>query len=146
MPDWEELALTSHYDTAEAIKATLAAGNVEDALTGLEELIDALSSSEERALETHLIRLMQHIIKWHVQPQRRSTSWAGTIREQRRRIRLLQRRHPRLTDRHIRERLWEDCYTGGVNEAEVEINQPIPTPPALTWDDVFAVEYRWPEE
>jgi hypothetical protein len=58
---------------------------------------------------------------------------------------VLQRRYPRFTDRRIRERLWEDCYAGGVNEAEAEMNQEIPNPPALGWEDVFEAEYRWPE-
>jgi hypothetical protein len=35
MPDWEELALTSHYDTAEAIKAALEVGEVADTMTGI---------------------------------------------------------------------------------------------------------------
>ncbi len=34
-----------------------------EAILGLEELIDALSGADQRALEHHLIRLMQHIIK-----------------------------------------------------------------------------------
>ena len=61
--DWEQLAFTSHYHTAMAIHKALQTGNVEDAMAGLEELIDALSKSEERALRSYLVLLMQHIIK-----------------------------------------------------------------------------------
>ena len=71
----------------------------------LSRIIDALSRSEERILESHLTRLMQYIIKWHVQPERRSESWVATINEPRRQIRRLQQRHPRFTDRPIRDTL-----------------------------------------
>ena len=40
---------TSHYHTAVAIHEVFQAGDIEDAMSGLEELIDALSRSEERA-------------------------------------------------------------------------------------------------
>lgn len=139
--DWQELALASHYDTAVAIRDALREGHVDDATAGIEELIDALSRSEERALESHLIRLMQHIIKWHVQPAHRLHSWTATIREARRQIRLLQRRHPRFTEAYITAALWEDCYAGALNEAEKDMNQAIPHPPPLTWEEVFETNY-----
>jgi hypothetical protein len=61
---WQELAATSHYRTAVAVKQALQRGDMHEAILGLEELIDALSRADQRALEHHLIRLMQHIIKW----------------------------------------------------------------------------------
>ncbi len=140
--DWEWLALIDHYHTAVAIREALREGDVEDAAQGLEELIDALSRSEERALESHLIRLMQHVIKWQVQPEKRSPSWVYTIREQRRQIRKLQRRYPRFTDRRIEEMLWEDCFAGGVNEAAKDMDREIVNPPSLSWQDVFEMDYR----
>ena len=139
--DWEQLALTDHYRTAVVIREALREGDVEDATQGLEELIDALSRSEERALESHLTRLMQHVIKWQVQPENRSPSWVYTIREQRRQIRKLQRRYPRFTDRRIVEALWDDCLAGGVNEAGKDMNQEMINPPTLSWQDVFETNY-----
>ncbi len=99
--DWELLALTDHYHTAVAIREALREGDVADATQGLEELIDALGRSEQRALESYLMRLMQHIIKWQVQPERRTPSWVTTIRNCRRQIERLQNRYPRFTDRFI---------------------------------------------
>jgi hypothetical protein len=139
--DWEQLAMTDHYHTAVAIREALKEGDVNDATAGIEELIEALSRSEERALESHLIRLMQHIIKWHVQPGRRSRSWIATIREARKRVRQLQRRYPRFTDERILE-LWEDCFDSGINEAEKDMNQEVTNPPTITWHDAFEAEYR----
>ncbi|MCP4371207.1 MAG: DUF29 domain-containing protein, partial [Deltaproteobacteria bacterium] len=42
-------------------------GNIHEATAGIQELIDALSRSEKRALKSHLIRLMMHIITWKSQ-------------------------------------------------------------------------------
>jgi len=139
--DWEWLALTDHYYTAVAIRDALREGDVDGATEGIEELIDALSRSDERALESRLIRLMQHIIKWKVQPERRSPSWAATIREQRRQIRRLQSRYSRFTDRYIQDTLWDDCYTGGLNEAAAEMNREHIKAVPLSWEEVFETPY-----
>lgn len=64
MVNWHDLATTSHYQTAVAIKHALSAGAMEHARIGIENLIEALARSDRRALESYLIRLMQHIIKW----------------------------------------------------------------------------------
>jgi hypothetical protein len=143
--DWQELAAISHYHTAVAIRDALREGHVDTATTGLEELIEALLRSDDRAMKSHLIRLMQHIIKWKVQPERRSHSWIATIREQRRQIRDLQTEHPRLTDARLREQFWDSCYQGGLNEAEQDMNRPIQDPPVLTWAEVFELPYTLDE-
>jgi len=140
--DWQELATTSHYRTAVAIRDTLREGNVDDAATGLEELIDALSRSDERALRSHLVRLMQHSMKWQVQPQRRSQSWVATIAIQRQEIADLQEENPRFTETYIRERLWDRCIQLAVKEAERDLNQAIPELPVLTWNEVFETDYQ----
>ena len=140
--DWEALASTSHYQTAVAIRDALQMGELPEATAGLEELIDALARSDERALESYMIRLMQHIIKWHIQPERRSPSWVATIQEARRQIRKLQQRHRRFTDRYLREEAWDDAYAGAINEAVRELNCLIPQPPLLSWEDVFTRTYR----
>jgi Domain of unknown function DUF29 len=143
--DWEELALTSHYNTAVAIRAALQAGETHEAMTGIEELIDALSRSDERAIKSYLVRVMQHIIKWQVQPGRRGASWAATIREGRRQVRELQEEHPRFTDERIRS-WWPKLLESAVNEAEADLNWRILGPPTLTWDEVFTVEYWRPAD
>jgi len=62
----------------------LRAGN----LSGLDvdnllEEIESMGVSEKRELRRRLARLLQHLLKWKYQPERRSTSWKSTIREQR---------------------------------------------------------------
>ena len=139
MVNWHDLATTSHYQTAVAIKHALSAGDVEHARIGIEELIEALARADRRALESYLIRLMQHIIKWCVQPQRRSPSWAATIRTARRQIARLQRETPSL-NRRVIEAMWDEALLDAVDETEGELNRRVP-PVTLTWDEVFETAY-----
>jgi AcrR family transcriptional regulator len=138
--NWQELVFNSHYQTAVAVRDELAQGHVEEARRGLEELIDALSRAERRALRAHLIRLMAHIIKWHTQPERRSRSWTATIRNARREIADIQEETPSL-NRAVIERLWARCFEMAQDDAEAEMGQPSAVA-SLTWADVFEVEYR----
>src|SRR5262245_40322522 len=94
--DWQELAFSSHYQTAVAVDEALRRGDVASAQDGLEELIEALARSEKRALRSQLTRLMAHVIKWLTQPEKRSKSWQGTISQARREITEIQEETPGL--------------------------------------------------
>ena len=136
---WQELAQESHYHTAVAIRDVLQEGKVDDATAGLEELIDALSRSDRRALESHVKRLMMHVIKWEVQPEYRSRSWRNTILSARQEIARLQRRMPSLNRRVIEED-WDELVELARLEAEGETNLDI-SPFTLTWQEIFEDEY-----
>jgi predicted phage tail protein len=110
-----------------------------EAILGLEELIDALSRADQRALAQHLIRLMQPIIMWKAQPKRRSRRWVATIRNAREAIHEIQEDTPSLTDERIRQR-WEACLRKAHREAEGEINRDIPQM-ELSWEEVFGAPY-----
>jgi hypothetical protein len=138
---WEALAATSHYQAAVVIREKLQQQDYEEAMRGIEELIDALARADKRALESHLIRVMQHVIKWKMQPERRSRSWIHSIRNGRKEIRKLQQDTPSLTDRLIRQQLWDDCLDSAIGEAEGDMDRDLP-PLTLTWQDVFDDEYR----
>ena len=139
--DWEMLAATSHSQTAIAIREKLQQQDYGEAMHGLEELIDALARADKRALESYLIRIMQHVIKWKMQPERRSRSWIRTIRNGRKEIRKLQQDTPSLTNQLIREQLWDDCLDSAIGEAEGDMDCDL-LPLALTWQEVFEDEYR----
>ncbi len=79
MSQWKDLAMNSHYQTAIAIKNELESNHIESAKAGIEELIEALSRSDKRALKSQLIRLMMPIIKWKTQPEKRTLSWVYSI-------------------------------------------------------------------
>jgi hypothetical protein len=137
--NWQERAATSHYQTAVAIQHELQAGRHAEATAGLEELIDALARAEKRALKSHLVRLMAHIIKWQTQPTLRSRSWASSIRNARREIRDIQEETPSLTDDVLRS-LWDKCFLMAKEEAEGEMNQDAAIT-SLSWDEVFQQDY-----
>ncbi len=138
--NWQELAATSHYQTAVAVDQALEHGDVTGARAGIEELIDALSRADRRALKSHLIRLMSHIIKWKTQPAKRSLSWRGTIQNARREIADIQEDTPSLT-REVIERMWQKCFDAAKDSAEGEMNQAANLA-RLSWSEVFTNEYK----
>jgi hypothetical protein len=138
--DWQELSATSHYQTALEIEQELEKGNVEEASTGLKELIEALGRSEKRALKSHLTRLMAHIIKWKTQPVKRSRSWVATIYNARDEIKDIQEETPSLTNDMIEE-IWNKCLQSANREAEADMNQDSSVS-ELTWQEVFEDDYQ----
>ncbi|MDJ0580164.1 DUF29 domain-containing protein [Crocosphaera sp.] len=61
----------------------------------IEEMKD-MGRSEKNALESNLIVLLMHLLKWKYQPQKQSGSWRRSIREHRRRILKAFRNSPSL--------------------------------------------------
>jgi Domain of unknown function DUF29 len=138
--DWQELSAKSHYQTALGIEEELEKGDVREASAGLKELIEALGRSEKRALKSHLIRLMAHIIKWKAQPEKRTRSWAATIYNDQEEIRDIQDETPSLTNDVIEE-IWEKCFQAAKREAEADMNQNTSVS-QLSWEDVIEEEYE----
>ena len=60
------------------------------------EEIEALGRKERQELRNRLGVLLGHLLKWQFQPEKRSNSWLGTIREQRIQIKLLLEDSPSL--------------------------------------------------
>ena len=60
------------------------------------EEIGDMAKRERRALRRRLARLIQHLLKWQLQPEKRSTSWQTTIAEQRDAIAVLLQESPSL--------------------------------------------------
>ena len=136
--NWQELAMTSHYQTAVAIKNEIKQGHIQNSTTGIEELIDALSRSDKRALRSQLTRLMMHIIKWQIQPERRSRSWLATIENARIEIEELLEEEPHLKPQI--SQLWDKCQNAANRLAKQETgikHQFI----KLTPEEVFQTEY-----
>ena len=137
--NWQELSFTSHYQTAVAIQQELLIGNVEEATSGIKQLIDALGRSEKRALRSQLVRLMMHIIKWHTQPERRSRSWIASIYNAREEISDIQEETPSLTDSVI-GKMWEKSFRMAKRKAEGEMNRRAAVS-ELSWKQVFEEQY-----
>ncbi len=139
MKNWEELSTDSHILLAQAVKEELERGDIEQAELGLQTLIDAMSRSDRRAIESFLTILMAHIIKWKSQPEKRSISWAKTILHARREIKRVQKDSPSL-NRNYLESIWNDCLSDALKEAELEM-QKKSTIDSLSWDEVFNEDY-----
>ena len=55
----------------------------------LSEFLADMAKRDRREVFSRLVVLLSHLLKWEYQPERRSGSWRGTIREQRRELRQL---------------------------------------------------------
>ena len=137
--DWQDLAMGSHYLTALEVQNCLKQGNIMEATTGLEALIEAMGRSDKRALKSQLIRLMAHIIKWKCQPKKRSSSWSTTIVSARNEIESIQEDTPSL-NRNFIDSIWDKCFQQAVKEAETEMNKKCQLT-ALSWQEIFEQEY-----
>lgn len=139
MKNWGDITSHSELLAAQEIKQSFDEGNLADVEEGLTQLIETMARSEKRALQSQLIRLMMHVIKWHIQPDKRSRSWALTIRIARFEIAGLQKFTPSLNAQFIQS-IWAESWLEALDEAEIETG--IPTHAlGLTWEDVFDKPY-----
>jgi hypothetical protein len=92
----------------------------------LAEEIRDLGNSQKSALESHLENVQLYLIKWEIQPERRSGSWETSISKSRRKLETLCRKAPSLRA-HMREN-FECCYETAYRYALVETHLPTGTP------------------
>jgi hypothetical protein len=113
--------------------AALAAGRrfAEMDCPHLSEYLTDMAKRDRREVYSRLVVLMAHLLKWEHQPDRQCGSWRGTIREQRRELRLL------LDSRTLRnhaEAVLADAYADArgqaADEAEVGVEM---FPEACGW-------------
>ena len=62
----------------------------------LAEEIESMGKNNRRELGSRLVVLLMHLLKWRYQPNRRSPSWATTVRDQRDEIEALLADSPSL--------------------------------------------------
>jgi hypothetical protein len=94
---------------------------------------------DRHELESRLTILLAHLLKWQAQPNRRSTSWSATIREQRRQITRKLRDSPSL--RPVLDDLIAKTYADarGSAAAETGISEAdFPASCTLTPDEVLS--------
>ena len=86
----------------------------------LAEEIESLGKSEKREIESRLVQLLLHLLKWQFQPEKRKGGWEVSIRVQRKDINKLLRENPslkhypaeELADGYIKARLAAEKETG----------------------------------
>ena len=88
----------------------------------IEEIADR-GRSEKRSLESSLVIVLLHLLKWQYQPERRSKSWAASIAEHRRRIRKQIKDSPSLKP-FIAEEL-PQSYADSIRQASIETGLPM---------------------
>ncbi|HAX77002.1 MAG TPA: DUF29 domain-containing protein [Cyanobacteria bacterium UBA11372] len=94
----------------------------------IEEFED-MGRSERRSLESNLVVILLHLLKWQFQPELRSGSWKGSIAEHRRRIRKALKDSPSL--KPYLEEIFAECYLDAIEQASAETGLPEATFPQL---------------
>ncbi|AFZ26658.1 protein of unknown function DUF29 [Cylindrospermum stagnale PCC 7417] len=87
------------------------------------EEIEDMGRSEKRSLESNLIVIILHLLKWHFQPDNRSGSWEGSIIEHRRRVKKLLNESPSL--KPYLESIFVESYTEAVKQSKAETRLPL---------------------
>jgi Domain of unknown function DUF29 len=116
----------------EAMAALAASGRyAEMDFANLSEYLTDMARRDRREVFSRLVVLLVHLLKWEHQPDRRSGSWRGTIREQRRELRQLLESG---TLRNHAEAVFADAYAEARKQAADESELPVATfPEANPW-------------
>ena len=77
-------------------------------IPNLIEEIEDIGRSERRALESNLVVVLVHLLKYQYQAEKRSNSWKASIREHRRRLRKALEESPSL--KGYIEEIFAECY------------------------------------
>ncbi|MGK7877840.1 MAG: DUF29 domain-containing protein [Xenococcaceae cyanobacterium] len=110
------------------------------------EEIESMGRSEKRALESNLIVLLMHLLKYKYQPELCSNSWKLTIKEHRRRLNKAFKDSPSLKSYFAK--VFDECYQEARSDASLETYLQIDTfPPESPFipEEVLNPDYL-PEE
>jgi hypothetical protein len=93
-------------------------------IDNLVEEIEDMGSNRKDALESNLMRVFQHLLKWKYQPQKRTNSWRASITEHSLRLNKTFKKSPSL--KRYFENVYEECYQDArlvaSREAGIDIN------------------------
>ncbi|HEY9691128.1 MAG TPA: DUF29 domain-containing protein [Oculatellaceae cyanobacterium] len=120
----QELYQQDYYQWLNTTAELLRSRQLDDVdFDNLIEEIEDMGGSQRRELQSRLIVLLMHLLKYQYQPSMRSSSWRGTIFEQRRQIALLIKNSPSLKPYYLE--IFSECYSDAINEASAETNLPL---------------------
>jgi hypothetical protein len=74
----------------------------------LAEEIEDMAGSRKDALESNLIRVLRHLLKWKYQPQKRTNTWKASITEHSLRLNKALKKSPSL--KPYFEQIFAECY------------------------------------
>ena len=93
------------------------------------EEIETMGRSEKNALESNLIIILLHLLKWQYQPQKQSGSWERSIIEHRRLVRRALQDSPSLKPYLVS--ILAESYHEAVKQAKAETKLPLSTFPEV---------------
>jgi hypothetical protein len=105
------------------------------------EILSAMAARDRRELAARLTALVQHMIKFAVQPERASRSWSLTVLEQQREVRRLLAAIPSLRARA--DEVLQEVYPDARKAASVEIGEEVSLVPQVqcfTLDEVLSFD------
>jgi len=114
---------------------------------GIAEELDTLGRKEFRTLDSLLTQILEHMLKWDRQPERRGVNWVNSIAKQRSKVRKLIRDNPSLQSRQI-EAVTE-AYPDAVRDASTATSIPaqqFERDCPYTWEDIMTRPFDWLEE
>jgi hypothetical protein len=97
-------------------------------IENLVEELEGMARSDRRALGSHLKNLLMHLLKWAYQPDRRGSSWQGSLEEAREAIEDLLEESRRSMEAESR-RQFAKQYTRARRKASLETGLPLTTFP-----------------
>ncbi len=115
-------------------------------IENLAEEIESLGRQEQRELENRLGILLGHLLKWHYQPQMRSSNWFYTIRQQREQILNHIRKNPSLKS-YLSEGITQG-YKEGINLFGIDTGlnpKQIPQSCPFSNEQIFIEPIEFPE-
>ena len=117
----------------ETMSAMAAEGRLAEMdFANLSEYLSSMAKRDRRAVKNRLVVLLQHLLKWEFQPERRSGSRKATIMEQRRRMEDLLESG---TLQNHAESILASAYESARAEAAAETELPLDTfPRNCPWD------------
>jgi len=93
-------------------------------IENLAEEVEDISKRDKREVRSRLTVLLAHLLKLQFQGEKRSRSWEGTIREQRRQLKLIFKDSPSLR-KNFAPSVLEESYLDAREDASRETGLPI---------------------
>jgi Domain of unknown function DUF29 len=110
--------------------------------SNIAEEIESMGRSDRRELQSRLVVLIIHLLKWRFQPTARSSGWLGTIREQRLQIELILEDSPSL--RPVVAQMMTRAYANGRVGAIEQSGLPeaeVPTTCPFTFEELLSESF-----
>ena len=113
-------------------------------IDNIAEELWSLGASDRRALESQVKRVLEHLLKWTYQPDKRSWSWLTSMNDARDKIDLILDDSPSLARDDVIEKLIQSGYSKAVKSAALETGlkrEKFPEACPFTEEQIFASDF-----